>query len=104
MSNDRTITDTDLVEFRKWYADFHGDTDIETSVIVTCLCGYLHVPQSSRQVADAMQEIAIGCCQRRHLEHPEGGVFFWRGHTLVNLPPTSLERFIPNFGGSLTEM
>ena len=38
----RTITDTDLVEFCKWYADFHGDTDIETSVIVTCLCGYFH--------------------------------------------------------------
>ena len=42
MSNERTITDTDLVEFCKWYADFHGDTDIETSVIVTCLCGYFH--------------------------------------------------------------
>ena len=42
MSNVRTITDTDLVEFCKWYADFHGDTDIETSVIVTCLCGYFH--------------------------------------------------------------
>ena len=42
MSNERTITDTDLVEFCKWYADFHGDTDIETSVIVTCLCGHFH--------------------------------------------------------------
>lgn len=42
MSNERTIIDTDLVEFCKWYADFHGDTDIETSVIVMCLCGYFH--------------------------------------------------------------
>lgn len=42
MINERTITDTDLVEFCKWYADFHGDADIETTVIVTCLCGYFH--------------------------------------------------------------
>ena len=36
------ITDNDLMEFCKWYAGFHGATDIEPSVIETCLCGYFH--------------------------------------------------------------
>ena len=60
MSNERTITDTDLVEFCKWYADFHGDTDIETSVIVTCLCGYFHTfPKAADKLLQRCKKLRL---------------------------------------------
>lgn len=42
MSIVNDITDNDLITFCRWYADFHGATDIKPSVITTCLCGYFH--------------------------------------------------------------
>lgn len=36
------ITDNDLMVFCRWYADFHGATNITPSVITTCLCGHFH--------------------------------------------------------------
>lgn len=42
MSVGDNITDNDLMAFCRWYADFHGATDITPSVITTCLCGYFH--------------------------------------------------------------
>lgn len=42
MSMENDITDNDLMVFCRWYADFHGATDIMPSVITTCLCGYFH--------------------------------------------------------------
>ena len=42
MSMGSDITDNDLMAFCRWYADFHGATDIMPSVITTCLCGHFH--------------------------------------------------------------
>lgn len=42
MSNESNTTDGELMEFCKWYADFHGKAPIYESVITTCLCGYFH--------------------------------------------------------------
>lgn len=42
MSVGNSITDNDLMQFCRWYADFHGATNITPSVIVTCLCGHFH--------------------------------------------------------------
>lgn len=42
MSMENNITDNDLMVFCRWYADFHGATNITPSVITTCLCGHFH--------------------------------------------------------------
>lgn len=42
MSMGNNITDNDLMAFCRWYADFHGATNITPSVITTCLCGHFH--------------------------------------------------------------
>ena len=42
MSNESNITDGELMEFYKWYADFHGKAPVDKSVATTCLCGYFH--------------------------------------------------------------
>ena len=34
------ITDTNLADFCKWYAEWHGRKPVEASVITTCMCGY----------------------------------------------------------------
>ncbi len=42
MSNKSNVTDAELMEFCKWYADFHGKASVDKSVVTTCLCGYFH--------------------------------------------------------------
>ena len=42
MSNENDITDGELMEFCKWYADFHSKATVHESVMTTCLCGYFH--------------------------------------------------------------
>lgn len=34
------ITDTNLADFCKWYAEWHGRKPVAASVITTCMCGY----------------------------------------------------------------
>ena len=36
----KEITDTNLADFCKWFAEWHGRKSVEASVITTCMTGY----------------------------------------------------------------
>ena len=42
MKHEITITDIELTEFCRWFAEFHGTEHVKPSVLTTCMCGHLN--------------------------------------------------------------